>query len=418
MLLSALSALSRPGRRPAGANPARRRGFRPRLEALEDRLVPTHWTVSSPADNINQPNTLRYAVAQAKSGDTIDIQTAQTIVLTHGELVLAHDLTIDFAGFSAGHQATISGDFLSRVFEVAPAAHVNLFDLNLIDGNGVANNPNGTQAADHNGGAILNLGALALTGCTLSDNGKSLDAFGLPKLSADRGGGIQNGFFNVSHVADLTLTGSDLHGNFALSTGGGVSNLGSAAVLGGSSLHDNNAELGGGLFNDGGIMLVADSALHDNTAFSGAGIWSTGPNARLFVLACTLTSNVASQLGGGITLAGGTLLAIDDTFSDNHAQFGSGGGIAATGDALMVVLHCTFDSNGAAQSGGAIFNSGGATATVETSTLSNNTAASGGGIYNDSFAVLNLGFSLLQTNTPDNLDNQGTYNDLGGNTFI
>jgi hypothetical protein len=28
------------------------------------------------------------------------------------------------------------------------------------------------------------------------------------------------------------------------------------------------------------------------------------------------------------------------------------------------------------------------------------------------------GSSLLQTNTPDNLDNQGTYNDLGGNTFI
>jgi len=29
------------------------------------------------------------------------------------------------------------------------------------------------------------------------------------------------------------------------------------------------------------------------------------------------------------------------------------------------------------------------------------------------------GFSSLQTNTPDNLDNQGgTYYDLGGNTFI
>jgi hypothetical protein len=42
---------------------------------------------------------------------------------------------------------------------------------------------------------------------------------------------------------------------------------------------------------------------------------------------------------------------------------------------------------------------------------------SGGGIYNNG-GVLNLGFSFLASNTPDDLKNLGTYNDLGGNTFM
>src|SRR5262245_8295910 len=155
---SALSALA-PYRRchPAGAGRARRT-FRPRLEALEDRRVPTVWTVTSPADNVNQPGTLRWAVAQATNGDTIDIRTIQTIVLTQGELYLAHDLTINGVQGPQESVEEISGDHLSRVFEVAPAAHVNLAFLGLVFGNGVANNPSGTSGADNFGGAILNQG--------------------------------------------------------------------------------------------------------------------------------------------------------------------------------------------------------------------------------------------------------------------
>src|SRR5262249_57216083 len=100
-LLSARSALS-PRCRPA------RRSFRPGLEALEDRLVPTHWAVTSPADN-GAANTLRWAVAQAQNNDTIHIQTATPILLTHGEPALARDLTIDYTAFSASARATISG---------------------------------------------------------------------------------------------------------------------------------------------------------------------------------------------------------------------------------------------------------------------------------------------------------------------
>src|SRR5262245_37752963 len=113
MLLSALSALSRRGRcRLAGPGPARR-PFRPRLEALEDRLVPATWSVVNPIDGAY--DSLRWAVAQAQNGDTIDIWTPTT-VLTQGELVLAKDLTIDFKSlpypYSKATQAVIDGDHL------------------------------------------------------------------------------------------------------------------------------------------------------------------------------------------------------------------------------------------------------------------------------------------------------------------
>jgi hypothetical protein len=202
---SALSALSRRGRgRPAGASRPRR-SFRPRLEALEDRRVPVIWTVISPADNINQPGTLRWAVAQASNGDTIEIKTSQEIVLTQGELYLSHDVTID----TVTPFERISGDHLSRVFEVAPAAHVNLDNLGINDGNGVANNPDGTSA-DTDGGAILNQGTLALQNCVMFDNGSHNFVKGLG--GAIYNNGIPNRF-GTPAVGMLTLTNCRLDGN-------------------------------------------------------------------------------------------------------------------------------------------------------------------------------------------------------------
>src|SRR6516225_1689603 len=91
---------SRSSRTPCRKSPHRRPTFRPCLEALEDRCVPAVWNVTSPVDNVNQPGTLHWAVAHVKNGDVIDIQTSQPIVLTHGELYLAHDVTIYFQAAS------------------------------------------------------------------------------------------------------------------------------------------------------------------------------------------------------------------------------------------------------------------------------------------------------------------------------
>src|SRR5262249_29886877 len=74
-MLSVLSAWrrwgGRSGRGGARRQPARRASYRPRLEALEDRCVPSTLAVMKTTDDVNDRGTLRYAVANATSGDTI-----------------------------------------------------------------------------------------------------------------------------------------------------------------------------------------------------------------------------------------------------------------------------------------------------------------------------------------------------------
>ncbi len=89
------------------------RSFRPRMEVLEDRCVPSTLNVTSNLDN-GAVGTLRWAVAVADASaapDTIVIHAKQPIVLTQGQLVLSASMTVE----AAAGTATISGDGLSRV---------------------------------------------------------------------------------------------------------------------------------------------------------------------------------------------------------------------------------------------------------------------------------------------------------------
>jgi hypothetical protein len=65
---------------------------------LEERRVPSTLPVTSILDDVTQRGTLRYAVAHATSGDTILMSRAlkgAPIVLSHGELLLTRDVTIE-----------------------------------------------------------------------------------------------------------------------------------------------------------------------------------------------------------------------------------------------------------------------------------------------------------------------------------
>src|SRR6516225_4543869 len=90
--------------------------FRPNLEALEDRWMPSTLTVTSIADK--GVGSLRADIAAAQSGDSIVFAPnldGQTITLK-SELLLDKNLTI--TGPGAG-QLTVSGNNSSRVFEAA-----------------------------------------------------------------------------------------------------------------------------------------------------------------------------------------------------------------------------------------------------------------------------------------------------------
>src|SRR5262245_56313517 len=75
--------------------------FIPRLDALQDRTVPSTLAVYRADDDVAQRGTLRWAVANATDGDTIRLagNLADTpIVLSHGELLLSQDVTIEPVG--------------------------------------------------------------------------------------------------------------------------------------------------------------------------------------------------------------------------------------------------------------------------------------------------------------------------------
>ena len=129
----------------------------PRLEALEDRNVPSTLTVTSAGDD-GSAGTLRAVVAAAHSGDTIQFDhqlKGQTITLTHGQLGVNQSLDIDGPG---ADKLTISGNAASRIFDVSGGATVTISGLTI------------TQGLATDGAGILNGGNLTLSQDVLSSN--------------------------------------------------------------------------------------------------------------------------------------------------------------------------------------------------------------------------------------------------------
>lgn len=166
--------------------------FRPQLESLDDRLVPSTLTVTS-SDTFGF-GTLRDEIARAQSGDTIvfapSLDGGQVIHLGVGngwdpvypipvELLIDKNLTIQGPG--AG-KLTIDGDHAGRAFEIAPGAHVTISGLTIQDGVAAAGHTLDPAVNDGSGGGILNEGTLTLSGCTVTGNSGS----------NERGGGIAN----------------------------------------------------------------------------------------------------------------------------------------------------------------------------------------------------------------------------------
>jgi predicted outer membrane repeat protein len=346
---------ARPVTRPFRKAPCR---ARPTLESLEDRCVPSTLTVTKSGDDVTDHHTLRYAVAHAQSGDTIQITAAvkDPIVLINGELVVSQNVTIESV---PSRTPTISGDGISRVFEIAAGANVTLENLDLIDGNGLAGNPSGSAGLDHFGGAILNLGTLTVSDSTLASN----------------------------------MAGS--HDDSTQNFGGAIDNMGNL-TLNNSTFSSNSAHQGGAIENTG-TLVVTNSTFSANTASSlffvdrGGAIDNSGP---LTVTNSTFTNNDCDNQGGAIYNSG-TATVTGCTFTGNTVPFGfafgfGGGGIDNTG--TLTVTGSTFTGNSASGGG------------------------DGGGILN--LGTVSVGTSNFSGNSPDALANFGTFIDLGGNTGL
>jgi hypothetical protein len=338
--------------------------FRPRLETLDDRIVPSNnLTVANTLDD-GSVGSLRYEIGVAQSGDTIIFDptvfnpslSAQTITLGGSELKIDKSLTIQGPGASV---LTIDGGGMgygSRVFEVrGSATSVTLSGLKIVNGNGAAVNPgssvgfgggsggSSTTPSDGQGGAVWNGGNLTITGCLLQGNTAEVDPNGPffaggavynagtlkvinSTMSYNSAGDIYTGSYGhggaIYNTGTLTLTGSNLSNNTATGYGGAIDNAGTLSVSGGAISNNSASSYGGGVYS--GYKTTASftgCVMSGNSGSGGGALWNDG---TMTLSGCTVTGNTASYAGGGI-----------DNAKDGHLTIQSGskvtGNTAAVG---------------------------------------------------------------------------------------
>jgi hypothetical protein len=422
--LDGLKSDSPRARRDRRCHPERQRRprFAPRLEALEDRTVPSTFTVVNLADS--GAGSLRQAVLDANANPGADVisfasKLSGTIALTSGQLSITDNLTMDGPG---AERLAVSGNDASRVFEISIGVAVSIEDLTVTHGHAFR------------GGGILNAGTLTLSDAVVSDN----QVVGLPgaTMASDAfGGGILNR--GTLTVRDTTFVHNRSIGGDGAPGGPGSTALGGAIMSFGTAGAPATA-------------TVSDSTFLDNQAIGGA----AGAGFRF----------TRSGIGGAIVNDAGTFTVSHSVFYHNQAVGGAGGGfpggfgaggaianIALAGDAILTVSHSALIDNqavgGAAPSGTApqVGKGGGianlvagvaslpvtvtATASIDHSMLLGNQAiggagttggtGQGGGITNENGGILTVTDSLIALNRAIGGAGDGGNggNGLGGGIF-
>lgn len=291
--------------------------------------------------NVNDsgPGSLRQAMLNAVSGDTIDFASSANgvIVLQSALPPIGVNVTINGPGVA---NLAITGRY--QAFSMAGAAAVTITGLSI---------DNCSAGIGSSGAAIVNFSAaVTVTNVNLFGN------------SAPDGGGA------IANYAVMSLTNVNLAGNSSASAGGAILNLG-AMTLTNVTLSGNSAYFGGAILNDG-PMTVTNSTLAGNSASNtGGAIYNI---SVLSLFNDTLYGNSAPAAGGifNIRVASmqGTILAHGNTGENcfNTGTLGSLGYNLSDDTTCTSILVATGDLNDrpAGLSPAGLQNNGGPTLTI------------------------------------------------------
>jgi len=225
------------------------------------------------------PGSLRQAIADAGSGDTITFAPeVTTVTVTSDQLMIATDLTIDGGTGVIIARSPAENTPTFRIFQITEGA-VTFDSLTL---------RNGQVIDDSSGGGIANAGTLTVINSTITGN-----------TTASYGGGIDN--FNST----LTMINSTITGNTAGTLSGGIDNsYGTLTVINSTITGNTAGTLSGGIDNFYGTLTVINSTITDNATTSGAGGGIVNDTALL-----TLANTIVANNTGGDVVNDGTIMA-------------------------------------------------------------------------------------------------------------
>ncbi|MEP7358494.1 MAG: CSLREA domain-containing protein, partial [Anaerolineales bacterium] len=227
-----------------------------------------------------------------------------------------------------------------------------------------------------------------------------LGCFVTPIIQA--GAGWSHRLLEVSGPYVVTLSGLVLQNGAANTTGGGIYNTEADLTLSGSAVYSSTADNnGGGIDNEGGSLTLINAIVQANGSQLGGGIYTTG---TLTLIASTVESNTAFNVGG-IDLAGGALEITGGAIRRNTATNGPGGLSVAAGQQARLT-GVEISQNTATTGAGGLALAAGASVTL-----------TGGTVFSNSFALTNLGGTLIISATTISRNQQGVSSN-GGPTTI
>ncbi len=349
-------------------------------------------------ENANE-NPGEAAVIEVSGTYTLSPEVDERIPFWHegntGLPAIESDITIEAA---AREEATIqrdpdleceldetTSDDKFRVLYVAEVAALSLEHLTI--SHGCADD---TLSDNRAGGGLLNSGgSVQIINSTFSVNSAGSD-----------GGGIRN-----RGDGDLLITDSEVSANIAGFNGGGVHHSGISAGIIESTISDNISELRGGGIRSTSDMTITDSDVAGNSAGStGGGIENSGTGVLLRIDESRILDNTADRNGGGLRTQVSSVEITDSKFAENNSGE-NGAGIQTLFPGWIEITNSEISGNEAEGDGGGIWNSG--LVQVASSKITDNVAfgetfgneGDGGGIFSDASGDNKLTRSTLARNS-------------------